>query len=607
MGLREIRALIACAWKDNQAMNIGARAMWRCGRSNVAVVAASAASIFCFVSPVSVKAEQVVQPGFDPQQIERRFDESQTGLSARDRSTGLRMPTLSRPQARANSRPLFDLRSVRLTGAHAIPLDQIKRAYQPYLGKKVSEADLSAIAAAIGDVYREAGFHLSRAIIPPQDIRDGQVRVQVIEGSITEVALKGDGAEQFGIRTLLEPVLAESPSRLSTLERQLLLSSSRPGVRVEDTALEEIGNATGRFRLIVYLKTWHIYTWFGLDNLGYYAIGPWQTYATGAFNSYFLPGDMLALNLSTIANDPRELGFGRISYDVPVGSDGVRVGASVLYSEVRPGDIRRLFNDVTTTEAFEVRGSIVPLMSQKSAITLTVATDFSNVWERDVLGQIYDDHIRTVSLTSDYRLQDDIGGNNFLTLTFRQGLPIFGASQSGDIFVSRFGAAANFSVVDVWFTRYQTLFDAWSLKIAGAGQIASGPLFTSQQFYLGGAFFGRGYGSAEISGDNGMAGSLELRFDQSASFGYLTGYELFSFVDAGTAWNSGFNYNQGLALTSVGAGVRFFMGRDLQADIAVAFPLGYRAPENSMRTARLLFSLSSAFRACPERGQAYCL
>jgi hypothetical protein len=30
----------------------------------------------------------------------------------------------------------------------------------------------------------------------------------------------------------------------------------------------------------------------------------------------------------------------------------------------------------------------------------------------------------------------------------------------------------------------------------------------------GGAAFGRGHGSAEIGGDNGIAGSLELRFDQ---------------------------------------------------------------------------------------------
>ena len=71
-------------------------------------------------------------------------------------------------------------------------------AYQPYLGKKVSEADLTAMAAAVSDVYRAAGFHLSRAIIPPQDVADDRkLRLQVIEGSITEVALKGEGAEQL--------------------------------------------------------------------------------------------------------------------------------------------------------------------------------------------------------------------------------------------------------------------------------------------------------------------------------------------------------------------------------------------------------------------------
>ena len=118
----------------------------------------------------------------------------------------------------------------------------------------------------------------------------------------------------------------------------MLLINGRPGVRIADTALEEIGHATGRFRLIVYVKTWHIYTSFGLDNLGSSSVGPWQTYATGAFNSYLAPGDTLALNLSTTPGDPRELAFGRLSYDVPVGTDGMRIGASALYSEVRPGD-----------------------------------------------------------------------------------------------------------------------------------------------------------------------------------------------------------------------------------------------------------------------------
>ena len=179
------------------------------------------------------------------------------------------------------SKPLLKLRRISLTGARAIPPDQLITAYQPYLGKKVSQADLAAIAAAISDLYRAAGFHLSRAIVPPQDIRDGRVRLQVIEGSITEVALKGEGAEQFGVRPLLDPVLAEHPSRLATLERQLLLINGRPGVRIADTALEEIGVATGRFRLVVYVKTWHIYTSFGVDNLGSSSVGPWQALCNG--------------------------------------------------------------------------------------------------------------------------------------------------------------------------------------------------------------------------------------------------------------------------------------------------------------------------------------
>lgn len=313
------------------------------------------------------------------------------------------------------------------------------------------------------------------------------------------------------------------------------------------------------------------------------------------------------MNLSTIANDPRQLGFGRLSYDAPIGTDGARFGASALYSEVRPGDIRRLYNDITKTEAFEIRGSIVPVQSQRSTLTLTAAAGFGNVSERDVSGPIYNDHIRTASLTSDYRLQDSLGGTSYATLTYRQGLDIFGASHFGDALVSRDGANANFSIFNFWFTRYQTLTDTLSIKLSAASQTASGPLFTSQQFYLGGASFGRGYGAAEISGDNALAGSFELRFDQRLNYRYWSGYQLYSFADAGVVWNDGYHLNDGLSLTSVGGGVRLFLWDDLQADLGVAFPLSYRAPDNPGRSARFLFSLSNALKLCPDRGKGHCL
>ncbi|MFX8114397.1 ShlB/FhaC/HecB family hemolysin secretion/activation protein, partial [Acinetobacter baumannii] len=86
----------------------------------------------------------------------------------------------------------------------------------------------------------------------------------------------------------------------------------------------------------------------------------------------------------------------------------------------------------------------------------------------------------------------------------------------------------------------QALSEAWSLKLAAAGQLASGPLYNSQQFYLGGLSSGRGYGSAEISGDNGIAGTFEVRFEQTPNWAYLKSYQLYSFFDAGLAWNDGF-------------------------------------------------------------------
>jgi hemolysin activation/secretion protein len=562
--------------------------------------------LWIIITCLPAHAQHANQPGYDPRQTERRFDGQQSSQGANGRPR-LPLPQFARPEGQGDSKPLFVLRHVSISGAVAIPQERLVTTYQPYIGKQVSQADLAAIAAAVSDVYRAAGFHLSRAIVPPQDIQGGQLRIQVIEGSITELAMKGDGAEQFGVGPMLDTVLIERPSRLATLERQLLLINGRPGVQIEDTAIEEIGTASGDFRLILSLKTWHVFTSFGVDNLGSSSVGPWQSYGTAAFNSYLAPGDSLVFNLSTTPGDPRQLAFGRLSYDVPVGTDGARIGASGYHSEVWPGDYRHLYSDNIKTESFEIRGSIVPLQSQKSSLTLTAAAGFTNATENDVFGPIYADRIRTASLTSDYRLQDNLGGTNYLTVNYRQGLDILGASHRDDDYLSRDGASGKFSALNFWFTRYQTLTDAWSLKLAAAGQTASGPLFASQQFYLGGIAFGRGYDSAEISGDNGLAGSAELRFDQKLNLRYLSGYQLYAFVDSGVAWNDGYRLSDGLSLTSAGGGVRFFLADGLQADIGAAAPLTYRSPDNPTRGARVLFSLTSALKLCPVRATTRCL
>jgi hemolysin activation/secretion protein len=551
----------------------------------------------------SGQAQQAThQPRPDPQQAEKHLDAIQTEQSRANRPA-IPIPGVAKPEAPASTKPLFKLTAVSVEGAGMIPTEQISATYRSHIGTTVSQADLTAITGMISKLYRDAGYHLSRAIVPPQDIKGGRIRIQVIEGQIAEIVVKGNGAEQFGVRSLLDAVIDERPSRLKTLERQLLLMNDVPGVRVADTALEEIGKASGRFRLTVTVETWRIYSAQGLDNLGASAVGPLEAYSAAAFNSYFIGGDSLGVNLSTVPNAMRELAFGRLSYDAPVARDGARLGASVLYSDIWPGDERRQLDTHTQTETYELKGSVVPLETRKSSLVLTATADLSEVSERDTLETSYRDHLRIVGLTADYKLQDELGGWNYLTLVLHQGINVFGASQQGDALLSRSDASNNFSVLDFSATRYQKFSDIWSLKLAASGQWASAPLLTSQQFYLGGAAYGPGY----YSGDNGIAGSVELRFDQTLKHELLKGYQLYGFMDRGGVWNYGAGTDDILSLSSVGAGVRFYLVDRLQAGVAIAAPVHYRTTADEVRDLRVLFSLSNSIKICPERAQMNCL
>src|SRR5688572_30069675 len=92
--------------------------------------------VLAALAPEPVRAQAGSQPGFDPQQTEKRFDALQSERAAATARSGVQIPRVSRSEAPADSTPLVVLRKVSLTGARAIPQAEIARAYQPYLGKK---------------------------------------------------------------------------------------------------------------------------------------------------------------------------------------------------------------------------------------------------------------------------------------------------------------------------------------------------------------------------------------------------------------------------------------------------------------------------------------
>ena len=541
------------------------------------------------------------QPRYNPQQTEESLQRLQDQQGLRPKPP-VPLPSLPKSEVRASTKPLFKLRAVSIDGASTLSREEIAETYKPHLGKTVSQADLVAIADSITDFYRKADYVLSRAIIPPQDIKNGRIRVKVIEGHIAELVLKGEGADQFGVRKLLARITEERPTRLKTLERQLLLANDTPGVRVADTAFEEIGQTSGKFRLIVWIQTWNVFAALGFDNQATSAVGPLEAFVTTGFNSYLLPGDTFNFNASTTPATMQEFRYGQVSYSAPVGTDGARLGFNVLNSNVAPGDARQQFNDHTETATYEVKGSVVPWETRKSSLWLTGIFGYSDTSERDSSGMTYNDHLRYVSLTADFKLQDNFAGWNYLNITGRQGLGILGASRKDDDFLSRDGASGNFSLVNFVFARLQQLSDVWSLKISATGQVASGPLLISQQFYLGDAAYGPGF----YSGDSGIATYAELRFDRSVSNNVLKGYQLYGYFDKGAVWS--FNTDgQVLSIASAGAGVRFSLADDWQAGVGFAVPIHAGTTANNVHATRVLFTLAKSLKLCPQRSQMRCL
>ena len=281
--------------------------------------------------------------------------------------------------------------------------------------------------------------------------------------------LKGEGAEQFGVRALLDPVIAEQPSRLATLERQLMLINARPGVRITDTAARGDRDGERPFpprRLPCRPGT--SMRMFGLDNLGSASVGPWQSYAPRRYNSYLIRRRYAGAQSVDHARRSAPARFGRLSYDVPIGIDGcARRRVRPLQRGLArrfPARLQRQHQDRSVRIA---RRAIAPLQTPALDADAHRCNRLQQCQRAATCsGRSISTSIRTFSLNADYRLQDNFGGTNYLTVHWRQGLDILGASHKGDDFLSRDGASGKFSALNFWFTRYQTITDALSVKLA---------------------------------------------------------------------------------------------------------------------------------------------
>ena len=79
-----------------------------------------------------------------------------------------------------------------MEGATLISGEVIEGIISQFEGKELSFKTMQRIADLISDEYRAKGYITTRAFIPPQTIKQGELLIRVVEGKTGNVTITGN-------------------------------------------------------------------------------------------------------------------------------------------------------------------------------------------------------------------------------------------------------------------------------------------------------------------------------------------------------------------------------------------------------------------------------
>ena len=548
----------------------------------------------------------------DPGRIEQQFEEGTEPLSTFEPEVPEGEEAIPPPGAEDIR---FMLSGVLIEGATAYPESAFLPLYEELLGTEVSLADVYRLAGKISAMYRGDGYILSRAVVPAQRIRDGLVRIAVLEGFINEVIIEGDisGRESL-LKSYAAKISAERPLSADTLERYLLLADDLPGVTAKAVLTPSVG-APGASDLVLFVDQKPFDQAYSFDNRGSRFVGPFTATVSYKFNN------MMGLYEQTtfrgiFATQPEELRFFQLSHQETIGSEGTRMLVAYNFTRSRPGFtfVQPLTNVESSSQELTI--SVKHPMIRSRSRNLSVKGEF--IWRKTITDlaftPLFDDRLRIIRGSAAYDFVDQFRGINLIEIEVSQGLDIFNASESGsadgvDADISRVNGKSDFFKITADASRLQRLYPGVSLLASATGQFSGSQLLSSEEFGFGGSIFGRAFDSSEFTGDHGAAGKLELQYGRTAeSVPFLRGlpikdFQLYTFFDYGIAWridpvaNAVVDGKHAQTGSSAGVGVRFNLSDNVSGFMELDKPLtrdvGARGTDGE--EPRAFFALAARF------------
>lgn len=546
---------------------------------------------------------QEVPGSADAGQVERNLRQRITvpnvapDIQVKDISTG-------RAPAGAES-VRFTLQDLKLEGVTAYSDAELKKVYGGVLGQNISLADLYKIAADLTAKYRNDGYILTQIVVPPQTIEGGTARLQVVEGTIDRVTVQGDEASEGKALGLMRNYASHiggnnGPLNAKDLERTLLLINDLPGVSARSVIAPSTAKP-GAADLTIMIERDPFDAFVGLDNYGSRYLGRWEASAGGSINSgVFHNNERISGQVVYAPHGPlfdHELGFVSGSYWTPIGSYGTNLELTYSYTNTEPGLELRDFDVKGRSHYASLVVKHPFIRSRDVNLTGRVLLDGRNVESENNIPDDREDNIRALRAGGRLEFADTVfsGGVNTVDIEFAKGLDILGASNDGDADLTRPDGDPQFFKVEAELQRLQRLSSDFNLLLGIKGQLSSAALLASEEFGVGGSSYGRGFDPSEITGEDGVAGKVELQWNPAWETTWMTGSQVFGFWDAGKVWNDDVVPDDVETLASAGLGFRADLVYDVQTELYVAVPLTRDVQAERDDDARLFLSVSKRF------------
>lgn len=461
-------------------------------------------------------------------------------------------------------------KAFRILGSTVFTPEELAKVAEPYTNREITSEDLEALRLALTVYYINHGYVTSGAIVPDQDVIDGVMTIQIIEGKLTRIDIEGTywfRPSYFRNRIALA---AGPPVNVRSLQERLQLFQADARIERINAELRP-GAAPGESTMNVRVAERRpIKGWLEYNNYMAPGVGSNQVFATVAHQNLFGLGDPLTVRYGAsfgwegrfLDSEPRiginpnlyvNYALPLTAYDTTLSVEYRRVDFNVIEQEFEPLDIQSKFEQI----GFTLRQPIYRTPTQELALSVV---GHSESFKSFLAGQPFNFQAGTqngVSQLAVLRIMQEYVhrapnqvfsalsrfnvGIDALNATPRSTLPGAATAQ----FFSWLGQA-----------QYVRRLESTGIQLLARSdlQLAAQHLFLIEQIAVGGRYSVRGYREFTQITDNAFLASVEARIPvYQSALGEELVY-LAPFVDYGRAWNTDVDSPDPSFLASAGVG-----------------------------------------------------